>query len=91
MEEIKLKPCPFCGGPAEIVDNSRYTLNKKAVQHWLIDHDLTQNELADNLGISHGHFSKLMNGRCSISISNLFSLAEEMQADLRDLVVEVDE
>lgn len=24
MEEIKLKPCPFCGGHAEIVDNSRY-------------------------------------------------------------------
>lgn len=68
-----------------------YALNKKAVQHWLIDHDLTQNELADNLGISHGHFSLVMNGKRSISISNLFSLAEEMQADLRDLVVEVDE
>lgn len=24
MDEIKLKPCPFCGGPSEIVDNSRY-------------------------------------------------------------------
>ena len=24
MDEIKLKPCPFCGGDAEIVDNSRY-------------------------------------------------------------------
>jgi hypothetical protein len=24
MNELKLKKCPFCGGPAEIVDNSRY-------------------------------------------------------------------
>lgn len=24
MSELKLKKCPFCGGPAEIVDNSRY-------------------------------------------------------------------
>lgn len=24
MDKIKLKKCPFCGGPAEIVDNSRY-------------------------------------------------------------------
>lgn len=75
--------------PAKIL--TTYALNKKAVQHWLIDHDLTQNELADNLGISHGHFSKLMNGNRSISIGNLFSLAEEMQADVRDLIVEVDE
>lgn len=68
-----------------------YALNKKAVQHWLIDHGLTQNELADNLGISHGYFSKLINGRRSITISNLFSLAEEMQVDVCDLIVEVDE
>lgn len=68
-----------------------YVLNKKAIQHWLIDHDLTQNELADNVGISHGYFSKLMNGNRSISISNLFLLAEEMQADVGDLVEEVDE
>lgn len=68
-----------------------YALNKKAVQHWLIDHDLTQNELADNLGISHGHFSQVINGKRHISISNLFSLAEEMQVDVGDLIVEVDE
>ena len=24
MDKLKLKPCPFCGGHAEIVDNSRY-------------------------------------------------------------------
>lgn len=24
MDKIELKKCPFCGGPAEIVDNSRY-------------------------------------------------------------------
>ena len=24
MNELKLKKCPFCGGLAEIVDNSRY-------------------------------------------------------------------
>lgn len=24
MSELKLKKCPFCGGPAEILDNGRY-------------------------------------------------------------------
>lgn len=31
----------------------RYVLNKKALQHYLIDHDLTQADFAEILGISH--------------------------------------
>lgn len=27
MDEIKLKPCPFCGGPAEIVNTGNGVLN----------------------------------------------------------------
>lgn len=34
MDEIKLKPCPFCGGPAEIADNSRYVPNTYFVGCW---------------------------------------------------------
>lgn len=68
-----------------------YTLNKKAIQHYLIDHDLTQADFAEILGISPSYFNELMNGRKSISISNMFSIAEETAIDVRDLVVEVDE
>ena len=69
----------------------RYVLNKKALQHYLIDHDLTQDEFAKALGISPSYFNELMNGRKSISISNMFSIAEETAIDVRDLVEEVDE
>lgn len=68
----------------------RYVLNKKALQHYLIDHDLTQSDFAKTLGISTSYFNELMNGRKSISISNLFSIAEETCMDLRVLVVKVD-
>lgn len=69
----------------------RYVLNKKALQHYLIDNDLTQAEFAEKLGISVSFFSEMMNGRKGISISNLFSIAEETQIDVRDLVEKVDE
>ena len=45
----------------------RYVLNKKALQHYLIDHDLTQADFAEILGISPSYFNELMNGRKSIS------------------------
>lgn len=68
-----------------------YALNKKAIQHYLIDHDLTQDDFAKTLGISNSYFNELLNGRRSISLRNLFSIAEETAIDVRDLVVEVDE
>ena len=71
--------------------STHYVLNKKAVQHYLIDHDLTQDDFAKTLGISTSYFSELMNGRKSISLRNLFSIAEETAIDVHDLVVEVDE
>lgn len=67
----------------------RYALNKKAIQHYLIDHDLTQGDFAKMLYISSPYFSKLLNGRKSISLNILFSIAEKI--DPRDLIVEVDE
>lgn len=68
-----------------------YALNKKAIQHYLIDHDLTQDDFAKTLGISTSYFNDLLNGRRSISLRNLFSIAEETAIDVLDLVIEVDE
>lgn len=66
-----------------------YALNKKAIQHYLIDHNLTQGDFAKTLGISTSYFSELLNGRKSISLNNLFSIAEETAIDVHDLIVEV--
>lgn len=70
---------------------NRYMLNRKTVQRYLIDHNLTQSEFAEKLGISVSFFNEMMNGRKGVSISSLFSIAEETQMDVRMLVIEVDE
>lgn len=67
-----------------------YAINNKAIQHYLIDHDITQDDFAKTLGISTSYFNELLNGRRSISLRNLFSIAEETAIDVRDIVVEVD-
>lgn len=72
-------------------ESTSYVLNKKAIQHYLIGHDLTQDDFAKTLGISTSYFNELLNGRRSISLRNLFSIAEETAIDVRDLIVEVDE
>ena len=71
--------------------STSYVLNKKDIKHYLIDNDLTQDDFAKTLGISTSYFNELLNGRRSISLRNLFSIAEETAIDVRDLVVEVDE
>lgn len=68
-----------------------YVLNKKFIKHWLIDNDATQVELAKAVGVSPVVLSRYLNDRRGVPVSILFSIAEEMQADLRDIVVEVDE
>lgn len=68
-----------------------YELNNKAIKNYLIDHDLTQDDFAKTLGISTSYFNELLNGRRSISLRNLFSIAEETAIDVRYLIVEVDE
>ena len=68
-----------------------YTLNKKFIKQWLIDNDATQVELADAVGVSPVTLNRYINDRRGVPVSVLFSLAEEMGADMRDLVVEVDE
>ena len=68
-----------------------YTLNKKAIQHYLIDHDITQDDFAKTLGFSTSYFNDLLNGRKSISLRNLFSIAEETAIDVHNIVEKVDE
>ena len=68
-----------------------YALNRKFIKHWLIDNDATQVELAEAVGVSPVVLSRYINDKRSVPLSILFSLAEEMRADVRDLVVEVDE
>lgn len=68
-----------------------YVLNRKAIQHYLIDHDLTQGDFSKTLGISTSYFSELLNGRKSISLSILLSIAEETGVDIHELVIEVGE
>ena len=71
--------------------STSYVLNKKFIKHWLIDNDATQVELAKAVGVSPVALSRYLNDRRGVPVSILFSLAEEMQADLRDLVEKVDE
>lgn len=68
-----------------------YAINKKFIKHWLIDNDATQVELAKAVGVSPVMLSRYINDRCGVPVSILFSLAEEMRADVRDLVEYVDE
>ena len=68
-----------------------YTLNKKFIKHWLIDNDATQVELAEAVGVSPVVLSRYINDRRGVPVSILFSLAEEMQADVRDISEKVDE
>ena len=71
--------------------STSYALNKKAIQHYLIDHDLTQGDFAKMLYISDPYFSKLLNNSKSIPLKVLFSIAEKTGIDLCNLIVEVDE
>lgn len=70
--------------------STRYVLNKKAVQHYLTGRDLTQGDFAKTLGISTSYLSELLNGRKSISLKILFSIAEETAVDINELVIEVE-
>lgn len=66
-------------------------LNKRALQRYLIDHDLTQDDFAKTLGISTLYLSQLLDGRKGISSNILFSIAEETAMDIHELVMEVNE
>ena len=70
--------------------STHYMLNKKAIQHYLIDHNLTQGDFAQTLGISALYLSDLLNGRKRFSLKVLFSIADKTGIDVRELVIEVE-
>lgn len=95
--------CPYCGKPhfnfGDDEEGVEMWINEPndgeyvivADPPFLIDHDLTQADFAKTLGISTSYFNELMNGRKSISISNMFSIAEETHMDIRVFLEKVDE
>lgn len=70
--------------------STRYMLNKKAIQHYLIDHDLTQGDFAKTLGISTSYLGELLDGRKGIPLKILFSIADKTGIDVHELVIEVE-
>lgn len=69
----------------------RHALNKKAIQRYLIDRDMAQDDFAKALGISTSHLNEPLDGRRGISLNNLFPIAEETAIDVRELVMGADE
>ena len=71
--------------------STRYKVSKKVVKRYLVDHDLTQKQLAQMAGITPGVLNRLLCCQCDMRIGNLFALADAMRMDPRDLVEKVDE
>ena len=71
--------------------STRYKVSKKVVKRYLVDHDLTQKQLAQMAGITPGVLNRLLRCQCDMRIGNLFALADTMRMDPRDLVEKVDE
>lgn len=68
-----------------------YALNKKAIRHYMVEHDMSQKQLAKMCGTSPITFSRYLNGHSELPLRVLFNMATSMKMDVIDLVVEADE
>ena len=68
-----------------------YALNKKAIRHYMVEHDMSQKQLAKMCGTSPVTFSRDLNGHYKLPLRVLFSMATAMKMDVNDLVVKADE
>lgn len=68
-----------------------YALNKKAIRHYMVEHDMSQRQLAKMCGMSLGTFSRYLNGHYKLPLRALFNMANAMKMDVNHLVVEKEE
>ena len=68
-----------------------YALNKKAIRHYMVVHDMSQRQLAKTCGTSAVTFSRYLNGHYKLPLRVLFNMANAMKIDVNKLVVEKEE
>lgn len=66
-----------------------YVIDGKAINHWLIDNDMTRNELAEEAGISGSTLRHAINDGRNCGIDVLFNLSRVMDVRPWDLVREM--
>lgn len=65
-----------------------YVIDGKAIGHWLIDNDMTLNQLAEEAGISGSTLRHAINGGRNCGIDVLLNLSRAMDVRPWDLVRE---
>lgn len=66
-----------------------YVIDGKAIGHWLVDNDMTRNQLAEEAGISGSTLAHAINGGRNCGIDILLNLSRAMDVRPWDLVCEV--
>lgn len=66
-----------------------YVIDGKAIGHWLIDNDMTLNQLAEEAGISGSTLRHAINGGRNCGIDVLLNLSRAMDTRPWDLVREM--
>lgn len=66
-----------------------YAIDGKAINHWLIDEDMTLNQLAEEAGISGSTLRHAINGGRNCGIDVLLNLSRAMDVRPWDLVREM--
>lgn len=67
-----------------------YALDGKVIKHWLVDNDMTRNQLAEEAGISGSTLTHAINGGRNCGIDILLNLSRTMDTRPWDLVREVE-
>lgn len=66
-------------------------LNRKAIRHYMVEHDMSQKQLAKMCGTSPITFGRYLNGHSKLPLRVLFNMATSMKMDVIDLAVGADE
>lgn len=68
-----------------------YALNRKAIRHYMVEHDMSQRQLAEVCGTSPETFGRYLNDHYRLPLRVLSNMANAMKMDVNQLVVKADE